>query len=462
VTNPPFGLPLGGSGDEPGPIDPAQVAAFMSQMQMLFSASGSGPVNWELAKQVAEGAIRPGDRSLTSGERDAAVEAIRLADLWLDPITALPSGVTAPTAWSRMDWLAGTSEGWHALCEPVAERVVGAMGGLIPEESRGQLGPMAGMLSPLGGMMFGGQVGQGLGHLATEVLTSSDIGIPLGRPGVAALLPANLAEFSSGLGLPLEEVRLYVALREAAHHRLFGHAAWLRSHVLSAVQAWAAGIEVDPDAIGEAVQLVDPTDPESIQGALAGGVFSSEDNPAQRIALTRLETVLALVEGWVAQVVDAAATGRLPGSVRLSEAFRRRRAAGGPGEQTFATLVGLELRPRRLREASELWAALAEAGGVDGRDALWAHPDLLPGSDDLDDPTGFVANSSVDLVLDMDALQKEFDELTKQMPSEGPDAGPHSGPDSGPVSGPDSGPDRHDETDDGPITEPGTGPDTAR
>jgi hypothetical protein len=70
--------------------------------------------------------------------------------------------------------------------------------------------------------------------------------------------------------------------------------------------------------------------------------------------------------------------------------LRRRRATGGPAEQTFGTLVGLELRPRKMREAAALWERLTEAAGVDARDAVWQHPDLLPGADDLDDPAGFI------------------------------------------------------------------------
>jgi putative hydrolase len=105
--------------------------------------------------------------------------------------------------------------------------------------------------------------------------------------------------------------------------------------------------------------------------------------------LRRLETLLALVEGWVDAVVAAAAGDRMAGAEALREASRRRRASGGPAEQTFATLVGLELRPRRLREAAALWWGVTEKHGVAGRDAIWSHPDLLPSADDLDDPLGF-------------------------------------------------------------------------
>jgi putative hydrolase len=346
-------------------------------------------VNWNLARQVADQTARTEDRSLTATEREAVAETLRLADLWLDPVTSLPSGVTTAAAWSRLEWIDQTMGTWRAFCDPVAGRVVAAMQHLVPDELHAQLGPMASMLGSLGGVMFGGQVGQGLGHLSAEVLGTSDIGIPLGPPGTAALLPANVAAYAEGLERPEDEVRLYVALREAAHQRLFGHVPWLRSHLVAAVDAYARGISVDRQAVEDAMARIDPADPESMQAALAGGLFQPEDTPEQRAALARLETALALVEGWVAHVVEQASADRLPSASALAEAFRRRRAAGGPAEQTFATLVGLELRPRRLREATALWAALTAHRGSDARDALWVHPDLLPSADDLDDPTSF-------------------------------------------------------------------------
>jgi hypothetical protein len=119
-------------------------------------------------------------------------------------------------------------------------------------------------------------------------------------------------------------------------------------------------------------------------------MFEPSVSPSQERTLASLETLLALVEGWVDTVVAEAVGDRLPGASALQETLRRRRATGGPAEQTFATLIGLELRPRRLRAAADLWRNLESSRGVEGRDALWAHPDLLPGSSDLDDPEGFV------------------------------------------------------------------------
>jgi putative hydrolase len=429
-----FGLPdkpedQGGQGSSGsgGPSDPAaqgpfgamgnpqQFADALRQFADLLSWQG-GPVNWDLAKNVARHAIvAAGDPSVLEAQRREITEAVRLADLWLDEATTFPSGIRKIEAWSRSEWLEATFPVWAKLCDPIAAKGVEAMSGMldidpaqlgedVPEEMRqalgafgggagglGGLGGLSAMLRQIGGAMIGSQTGTAVGELAREVVGSTDIGLPLGPEGVAALLPAGVAQFGQGLSVEGGEVRLFLALREAAHQRLFAHVPWLRAHLLGAVEQYASGITVDMARLQEAIPDVDITNPEALQEALSGeGLFRPEDTPAQKAALVRLETALALVEGWVATVVSAAARERLTHAEALAEAVRRRRATGGPAERTFATLVGLELRPRRLREAAAIWQGLTSARGIDGRDALWSHPDLLPASDDLENPDTFV------------------------------------------------------------------------
>ena len=421
--NPGAGGPGGPGGPGPGgPMgpfggmgDPQQFADALRQFADMLSWRG-GPVNWDLAKNVARHAIvAGGDPSVLDAQRREITEAVRLADLWLDEATAFPSGVRKIEAWSRSEWLEATFPVWAKFCDPIAAKGVEAMSGMfstdpaqlgedIPEELRqalgafgggagglGGLGGLSAMMRQIGGAMIGSQTGTAVGELAREVVGSSDIGLPLGAAGTAALLPAGVAEFGQGLSVDAGEVRLFLALREAAHQRLFAHVPWLRAHLLGAVEQYASGITVDIARLQEAMPEVDITNPEALRDALSGeGLFRPEDTPAQKAALTRLETALALVEGWVATVVSAAARERLSHADALAEAIRRRRATGGPAERTFATLVGLELRPRRLREATTIWQGLTEARGIDGRDALWSHPDLLPASDDLENPESFV------------------------------------------------------------------------
>lgn len=365
------------------------LAGLMGQVQAMM-APHDGPVNWTLAGDIARKAVaQQPDPSPGQRDKDAVADAVRLADLWLDEATEFASGVQSTAAWSRAEWVESTQEVWKGLVEPVAEHVVGAMGNALPEEARQMAGPLIGMFGKLGGAMFGSQVGTALGALATEVLTASDIGLPLGPRGVAALLPTNVDTFAEGLDVSRDDVLLYLALREAAHQRLFGHVPWLREHLLSAVADYGRGITIDTAGIEEQVQNINPMDPSALQEAMEGGLFEPKKTPAQEAALARLETTLALVEGWVDEVVGQATSERMPAAAKLQEAVRRRRAAGGPAEETFAALVGLELRPRRLRDASTLWGSLRSRQGVEARDAVWLHPDLLPTAADLDDPLGF-------------------------------------------------------------------------
>ena len=407
AANDPFAAMLGAGGGDIG-------AAFQ-RLGQLLSWQG-GPVNWDLARDVARQVVADaGDRSVTTSDREPVLDAMRLADLWLDAASDFPTGVTGAAAWSRAEWVEATLPAWRELVDPLASKVVDSMGsmlggedgpmarlGMPPEQVQAMsamAGPMQQMMRSVGGAMFGSQIGQAIGTLAVDVVGSTDVGLPLAPAGKAALLPANVATFGEGLEVPVDQVRLYLALREAAHHRLFAHVPWLRAHLVEAVAAYARGIHVDASRLEEAMGSIDPTNPESLQQALTGGMFEPEDTPEQKAALTRLETALALVEGWVDEVVDAAATPHLPAAAALRETVRRRRASGGPGEQTFASLVGLELRPRRLREAAALWRAVLAERGQAGREAVWVHPDLMPTSEDLDDPAGYLAGGSAPLDL---------------------------------------------------------------
>ena len=140
----------------------------------------------------------------------------------------------------------------------------------------------------------------------------------------------------------------------------------------------------------------------------------------QEVTLRRLETLLALVEGWVDDVC-ARAAGNLPSAPALTETLRRRRAAGGPAEKTFGSLIGLELRPRRLREASEFWRAYGEQHGAEARDALWEAPENLPTDEDLDHPEQF--ESTHDL---LHATDEEMDAALEKLLSGGYEDGADS------------------------------------
>jgi putative hydrolase len=390
--------------------------------------TGSG-VNWEVTKDTARktaASLGP-DPSPDSGQQRAVVEAVSLAELWLDQATTFPRVSATVAAWSRAEWIEQTLPVWRRLVEPVAAHIADAMEGALSlgGEEAGAVPGMAGMermLRPMlrtsGASMFGLQLGQGLGQLATEVVGATDIGLPLSEPGHVALLPTNVAAFGKGLEQSGSDVTLYLALRECARQRLFAAAGWLRELVLALVEQYAAGITIDTSALEQAIGQLDPANLAEISSTLEGTLFAPQQTAEQKAVLERLETMLALVEGWVDEVVGQATEQRMPAASALAETVRRARATGGPAEATFATLVGLELRPRRMRDAANLWAALRDARGTDGRDAVWSHPDLVPTSADLDDPIGFASAERDDQSGDED-----FDAALAELLDRGDDEG---------------------------------------
>src|SRR5581483_2822914 len=407
----PFGFSAGDDPDRDKPgkdpsagggegFDAADLGKLFTQLGQMFSGAGAamasgkdaGPVNYDLARQLASnsiGFVKPVPQTTSS----AISDAVHLADTWLDGVTALPAGTTKAVGWTAKDWLDNTLSTWKRLCDPMAEQISTVWAQALPEEAQAMAGPLMSMISQMGGMAFGSQLGQALGTLSKEVLTATDIGLPLGPAGVAALMPDAIEQLSAGLEQPRSEILTFLAAREAAHHRVFSHVPWLSAQLLNAVESFARGMKIDMSGIEEAARGMNPMslgDPAAMEQMLTQGVFEPKATPEQTAALERLETMLALVEGWVQTVVTAALGDRIPGAAALGEMLRRRRATGGPAEQTFGTLVGLELRPRKMREAAVLWERLTEAAGIDARDGVWQHPDLLPDASDLDEPAGFI------------------------------------------------------------------------
>lgn len=411
-----------------GQIPVAQFEGMLSQFQSMFSGPDEGPLSRTMTTDVARKMIaEKSDAAMGEREATLAREAGHVADLWLGEVTDFEEPGLRGVAWSRSEWIEDTIPVWHELVEPVAAGVTGAMSsamtaqfaeggmeaitamlpaGTNPAAAMAQVGPM---LQRAGASMFSMQLGQGLAGLAGETLTGTEVALPLTSEGVLALIPANIAAFAEGLEIDLEQVWLYLAVREAARLRLFAGVPWLASQIRTAVQDYARDLAIDTEGIESAMRGLDPTNPEGMQEILADKLFSPTPTPAQQAALDRLETWLALVEGWVDVVTERAAGRHLPQAGALGETMRRRRASGGPAEKTFAALVGLQLRPRRLRDAANLFAALEDKGGSALRDSAWGHPDIAPGAADLDDVLGYVERRT--MTPEPDSMDQALREL---------------------------------------------------
>jgi len=395
--------PFGGvPGEQP------DLGALLQRLGRLISSGTQASVDWAGAERTALDELRRVNHPLvTDDDERAVVAAVGTAQVWLDEGCALPALTTVARAWTPTQWFTGTLPTWQQIIEPVAAQVSAGVTGLLSEQSGeagalpglpaevsaqlgGVLGPLLAAMRPLAAVMFGAQVGQSLGRMSCDVLGGGDVGLALTADRVPTLVPFGIERFGAGLDVEPVQIVHYVALREAARERLFTAAPWFTARVRDAMAEYARGLQVDVDAIRDALSSIDPAHPETVREALGSGVFEPRATPSQQAVLSRIETLIALSEGWVDVAVEAAAATRLPALPRLAEAMRRRRATGGPAERAFSALVGLEIRPVRLREAARLWLLLGHARGASTRDGLWRHPDLMPSGADLAEPEAFI------------------------------------------------------------------------
>ncbi len=380
------------------PVDPAALQQLLSKLtSAIVPGETTEGLNWSLVETQAKQIASANSRKVPESVGKSIDAAMATGSLWLDEVTDVASITTEPKLLSRELWVADSLGLFKDLATPVANRMSEALTENfkenLPEEFSGFMSQASGLMKSAGSVMFAMQMGQALGRMAEEVLSAGDIGLPIFKEPRPAFVAQNLAELVDSLEEDSDQVYFYFVIRELAHARLFKQSKWLREYTVNLITAYAREISIDNTRIIEMSENFDPADIGNIQKAFESGALIAPRTPSQTIALERIETVLALIEGWV-DCVTQAATTRLPRSSAIAEVVRRKRSAGGPAEKTFLTLIGLELRPRKLREASAMWNEITDKVGIQKRDAIWSHPDLLPTDADIQDPTALIAKLS--------------------------------------------------------------------
>ena len=380
------------------PVDPAALQQLLSKLtSAIVPGETTEGLNWSLVETQAKQIASANSRKVPESVGKSIDAAMATGSLWLDEVTDVASITTEPKLLSRELWVADSLGLFKDLATPVANRMSEALTENfkenLPEEFSGFMSQASGLMKSAGSVMFAMQMGQALGRMAEEVLSAGDIGLPIFKEPRPAFVAQNLAELVDSLEEDSDQVYFYFVIRELAHARLFKQSKWLREYTVNLITAYAREISIDNTRIIEMSENFDPADIGNIQKAFESGALIAPRTPSQTIALERIETVLALIEGWV-DCVTQAATTRLPRSAAIAEVVRRKRSAGGPAEKTFLTLIGLELRPRKLREASAMWNEITDKVGIQKRDAIWSHPDLLPTDTDIQDPTALIAKLS--------------------------------------------------------------------
>jgi putative hydrolase len=405
---------------------PGEGADFFGRIPLFrefarLMATGSGPVNWELARQVAVATAAGADTlgmtpQLPSpaaapepGEARAWDDRLRLAELWVDPATSLPGAGVALAArpLSRPDWAETVLPGFAPLVEPGARRMTEALG----SDAATGLPGAGDMVGRLGGLLAGLQAGALVGQLARSVLGQYELAMPPRDPARVLVLPENVSAFEQASGLPSDQLRLWLACHEVAGQRLFAGVGWLRDHLHGVVDDVAR--ETDPDASGlmERLQSLEGGGPDALQELLQGGEgLLGPPSAALQAAVAKLEVLLALTAGYAVVIAGRALDGRLPALEAIEAAVRRRLADPQAPHGLFAQLLRVDPERAAAARGERFCREVLAATDIDGLDRVWAHPDFLPSAEELGVPgrwlerVGLVGGEEVDLDEGLRAL----------------------------------------------------------
>ena len=407
-------------------LDPAAIEGAMAGAKTFFDSAQSiaGNPNQSLIainslRDIARKVIAStGEQPIGTSDQKRVTDALAIASTWLDSEIRFPTTeANLQPAWSKRDWLDSSLLSWQQMIEPLAVGMADALANVMngaqeglpvelaglenqsAEQQKAMKEMLARLLRSFMGTLIANQLGQSIGAIANNITGANDAAIPLSSG--AHLIPQNITQWSQGLGLPEAEVDIYLALREVSAARLFASTPWLMTYIRDAITTYGKGIAIDVEAIQRQAEEAmgredfDINNPQSLTIAIDQGLFTPQQTPAQEFALTKLEMALALIEGWIDHVISEVGAERIPSFNALIENSRRRRAVNSPMQQLFATLLGLEVSPRKMREAAVFWSEVKSLRGADGRDRCWEDPAFLPMPNDLKDVAAFLNSVTV-------------------------------------------------------------------
>jgi len=387
-TQDPFGIPSGDAWNE-APL-------FREIRRVLLSSTG--PVNWELARQIGIASASMGgeDPAPTEEDRHAFEEAVRVAELHVASFTGLepPHDVPSVRAVRRAEWIAHNLDGLRSLLEPAAaklgEAITAAQGAALPEGAPDLATQVLRQLSPL---LLGAQVGSVLGHLAQHVLGQYDIAVPrpAGEGGVLLFVGPNVAAFERDWSLDRTDFRTWVAIHEVTH-RFELSRPWATTRFRELLDDFLLTLELDVEGLRQRLESLDPSNPEAMQELFGGqeALFGTVLDAEQLLKLGRIQAFMAAVEGYGDHVMHAVGRTLLPSYVRIDEAMRRYRESEHV-DPLFERLLGVEMKREQYRLGRTFCDTVAELSDEQTLARMWDGPEAIPSLPELDEPRLWLA-----------------------------------------------------------------------
>ena len=388
--------------DGPHPVGPSSEdagadAPLLREIQRVLLSS-TGPVNWELARQIgiASASWSGEDTAPTDDDRRSFEEAVRLAELKVQGFTGLepPHDLPRIDPVRRGQWVQANIEGLKAVVEPAASKLAEAVGRAQGEaplaETAGFAQQMVRQLSPL---LLGAQVGSVLGYLAQHVLGQYDIALPRSDSPALLFVVPNIAAFERDWSLPPTDFRTWVALHEVTHRFEFARP-WALGRFRSLLEDFLSTVELDIKGLQTRLESLDMSDPQAMQDMLQGeeGLFGAVLDQEQRLKLGRIQAFMASAEGYGDHVTHAIGRELLSSYGRIEEAMHRYRETE-QGDPVFERLLGIEMKREQYRLGRAFCDTVAELSDEATLARMWDSSESLPSLPELAEPRLWLART---------------------------------------------------------------------
>jgi putative hydrolase len=357
------------------------------EIQRLLSA-GDGPINLEIARQVALAVATQGAPDVPAADASARVfaESVGAAEVLIAGYTRLPFVEPTGTAiLTRTEWISATLQSWRWLLEHLASHM-GAQFARLQEEGEPQGADISTVLGQVTPLLLGIQAGTVLGHLAVEVLGHYDFPVPQDETRLS-FVDRNVESVARDYSLPADDLRRWLGLRDAARHLALGSVSWLTPYFHSLLSDLVDATDID---VGDIEQRLMDLQTKGLEGLQSG--VSIEDVlpvvPSERHsrALDRLRAFIALLHGYAHHAAAAVGDEILSDRVLIEEGMARRDASPSEGRALLQAVLGFDVDRPLLAAGTTFCAAVVKLRGIASLNRIWEAPDNLPTLDEIKDP----------------------------------------------------------------------------
>ena len=351
-------------------------------------ASGEGPINLEVARQIAGTvatqtpdpiAAPETTRALADATREAEVLLVGYTRLQLDePLRSKTMG--------RATWVLTALDGWKWLLEGLAGRFTSELSKLGPEEGEASnpMGQMMGQIAPL---LMGIQTGTVIGHLANDALARHDPPIPFEDDGALFFVTSNIERIADEYNFEVDTFLRWLALHETARQVIVSSTPWVGRYLRSLLTGLIEAIEIDASDMERRLIDLQSGGAEALQsGSALDQVIPVAQTERYLHSLRTLRSFLAVFEGYAEHAATAVKASLLGDTTRIDEGMARFRSAPSDGKMLLANVLGIE-RDRALETAGQTFcAAVVQIKGIAALNRVWAAPDNLPTLEEIKDP----------------------------------------------------------------------------